>query len=896
MTTTLSQTGSQIQVDLNAVEAGNIGKTSITDLTDTTVAAAKKSGYHSLQASSSNAPSADRSVIVSAVRNTSASGELRYGQVLLSESNKLYWNTDDGGVLGTWREAVSTAGGQTLTNKTITGGSLAINTISEESSGAGVTIDSVLLKDNTVLAGTLTAGAGSITDSSGAISFGNENLSTTGTLSVGGTLGVTGVLTGTSLDISGDIDVDGTTNLDIVDIDGAVDMASTLTVASNIVVGGTVDGRDVANDGTKLDGIEASADVTDAANVTAAGALMDSELTAIASVKALNQGVATGDSPQFVGITSTSNVIVGGNLTVNGTTTTLNTATLDVEDKNITVNYGAGDTTGSANGAGLTIQDAVDASTDATILWDTTNDEFDFSHPINVTGKVTGTGTSVFASLDISGDIDVDGTTNLDIVDIDGAVDMASTALVTGVLTTTATQVATGGITSGSDIISDTDSTDSLGSTTVRWLKGWFDTLTAGTLTAGSGSVTDSSGAISFGDENLTTTGTLASGALDVTGTTTGSGYLYLSSKTANQGLRLNNTTKIQSWNAAGTALRDLMELDASEDVRIGSSANDIYLDNDTTVTGALDVTGNIGIGVTAISTHSIYAGDDLARLKLEGLGTGGANQATVQFYNEGTFKGQIGYRESSDDFEIWSQNGSLPTMQMDVNNNVSIPNGVLTQGDFSSPATSNGLSFSAGQTATSRSITTNADHATFHNPNGKVGSIRTNGTTTAFVTSSDPRLKSEFTPITGASEMILEARDKGMVGEFHFLSDPTQTVWGYNAHKVADLQAGLGGSEGEGPRDAELGSVYEEAVMGERPIMVAELDDEGEPTGEMIESGEMEVYEVSPEKVVSPAGIDQSKRVPMLEAAIGELLDRIAVIEASNEALLDRITALENA
>jgi hypothetical protein len=104
--------------------------------------------------------------------------------------------------------------------------------------------------------------------------------------------------------------------------------------------------------------------------------------------------------------------------------------------------------------------------------------------------------------------------------------------LVTGVLTTTATQVATGGITSGSDIISDTDSTDSLGSTGVRWLKGWFDTLTAGTLTVGSGSVTDSSGAISFGDENLTTTGIVTaagtsvftnldiSGDIDVDGTT----------------------------------------------------------------------------------------------------------------------------------------------------------------------------------------------------------------------------------------------------------------------------------------------------------------------------------------------------------------------------------------
>jgi len=56
-------------------------------------------------------------------------------------------------------------------------------------------------------------------------------------------------------------------------------------------------------DHSKLNAIEASADVTDATNVTAAGALMDSELISIASVKALNQGVATGDSPTFAGVT-----------------------------------------------------------------------------------------------------------------------------------------------------------------------------------------------------------------------------------------------------------------------------------------------------------------------------------------------------------------------------------------------------------------------------------------------------------------------------------------------------------------------------------------------------------------------------------------------------------------
>jgi trimeric autotransporter adhesin len=79
----------------------------------------------------------------------------------------------------------------------------------------------------------------------------------------------------------------------------------------------TFDGRDVSVDGTKLDGIEALADVTDATNVTAAGALMDSELAGIAAVKALNQGVATTDSPTFAGIDVTGTVTADG-LTVDG--------------------------------------------------------------------------------------------------------------------------------------------------------------------------------------------------------------------------------------------------------------------------------------------------------------------------------------------------------------------------------------------------------------------------------------------------------------------------------------------------------------------------------------------------------------------------------------------------
>jgi hypothetical protein len=74
-------------------------------------------------------------------------------------------------------------------------------------------------------AGTLTVGSGSVTDSSGAISFGNENLTTTGIVTAAGTSVFT------NLDISGDIDVDGTTNLDVVDVDGAVNFAADVTFA-----------------------------------------------------------------------------------------------------------------------------------------------------------------------------------------------------------------------------------------------------------------------------------------------------------------------------------------------------------------------------------------------------------------------------------------------------------------------------------------------------------------------------------------------------------------------------------------------------------------------------------------------------------------------------------------
>jgi hypothetical protein len=130
--------------------------------------------------------------------------------------------------------------------------------------------------------------------------------------------------------------------------------------------------------GTNLNGGGTSGSVT--LNLdTALTGLTDLDLTS--GNKTIFDGV--GANNLTIGASNTS-VIVAGDLTVQGTTTTLNTATLNVEDKNITLNYSTGDSSGSANGAGITIQDAVNSTTDATILWDATNDEFDFSHGITL--------------------------------------------------------------------------------------------------------------------------------------------------------------------------------------------------------------------------------------------------------------------------------------------------------------------------------------------------------------------------------------------------------------------------------------------------------------------------------------------------------------------------------
>ena len=69
---------------------------------------------------------------------------------------------------------------------------------------------------------------------------------------------------------------------------------------------------------TKLDAIEASADVTDTTNVTAAGALMDSELAGIAAVKATTGTFLTADQTKLDSIEASADVTDATNVTAAG--------------------------------------------------------------------------------------------------------------------------------------------------------------------------------------------------------------------------------------------------------------------------------------------------------------------------------------------------------------------------------------------------------------------------------------------------------------------------------------------------------------------------------------------------------------------------------------------------
>ena len=148
----------------------------------------------------------------------------------------------------------------------------------------------------------------------------------------------------------------------------------------------------------------------------------------------------------------------------------------------------------------------------------------------------------------------------------------------------------------------------------------------------------------------------------------------------------------------------------------------------------------------------------------------------------------------------------------------------------------------------------TEATTVSFVRNSTDVGSIKTSATSTIYATSSDYRLKEDVIPISEAKELVKALKPCN----FNWISSGAN-VNGFLAHELAE--------------------VIPEAVHGTKDAM------------------KEEVYEVSPANGTQPAvsdtrsvpeyqGIDQSKIVPVLTAAIQEMLEEIKELTARIESL----------
>ena len=196
-------------------------------------------------------------------------------------------------------------------------------------------------------AGTLTIGSGSVTDSSGAISFGDENLTTTGIVTAAGTSVFT------NLDISGDIDVDGITNLDVVDIDGAVQIDAAVTVgvdntgydvkffgattgksllwdesADSLIVTGTIDATTVEFDSLSGTGAVAVTNILDEDNLSSDSA------TALSTQQSIKAYV----DAQVGTVDTLAEVLANGNTTGGTDIATTTTDKVQFRDSAIYIN------------------------------------------------------------------------------------------------------------------------------------------------------------------------------------------------------------------------------------------------------------------------------------------------------------------------------------------------------------------------------------------------------------------------------------------------------------------------------------------------------------------------------------------------------------------------------
>ena len=226
----------------------------------------------------------------------------------------------------------------------------------------------------------------------------------------------------TGVDVSGAFTVD-TDVLVVDDTNNRVGVnvaapAEALDVNGNIAVSGTVDSRDLATDGDKLDLIEANADVTDSVNVEAAGALMDSEVTNLAQVKTFDssayatstQGTTADNALPKAGGQMTGNITFSSTETVDGRDLSVDGAKLDLIEASADVTDSVNvEAAGALMDSEVTNLDQVKAFNSSEYATSTQGTAADNALPKaggQMTGNITFSGTETVDGRDLSVDGD----------------------------------------------------------------------------------------------------------------------------------------------------------------------------------------------------------------------------------------------------------------------------------------------------------------------------------------------------------------------------------------------------------------------------------------------------------------------------------------------------------
>ena len=302
------------------------------------------------------------------------------------------------------------------------------------------------------------------------------------------------------------------------------------TVQNNLITTGNI----------KLDATTQSTNTTSGALIVAGG---------VGIAKNLNVG---------------GNVVVTGDLTVNGNVTTLNTATLDVEDLNITVAKGAADSA-AANGAGLTV-DGAGATilyTHATTSWNLNKHLIGTSAQFSTTLGVTGD-TTLTADLAVNGG---DLTTSAGTFNLVNA--NATTLNLGGAATTIAVGATSGTITIGNPTLVGTQTTQAVYNTVATTVNafGAASTLIVGATTG----VANIRNATTNILGNATVGGTLA-----ITGDTTLTGDLAVNGGDL--------TTSAGTFNLVNANATTLNLGGAATTIAVGANSGTITIGNPTLV------------------------------------------------------------------------------------------------------------------------------------------------------------------------------------------------------------------------------------------------------------------------------------------------------------------------